>query len=95
VDLFDVAESAIAPGSAAALETLGKVAAVPGASGDPGAGGAPVAERPPARDELWVPIVLAVLVGLCIEWALYHRDVVIRGWRALTSRLRRPARGPA
>jgi hypothetical protein len=93
VDLFDIGESAIAPGSAAALEKLGTVAGA-GASAGPGAGGVPVVERPPARDELWVPLVLAVLVGLCVEWALYHRDVVTRGWRALTSRVRRPARGP-
>jgi hypothetical protein len=75
---------------------LGRAASQPGASGDPaGPGGAPV-ERPPARDELWIPILLVVLVGLCVEWALYHRDVVVRGWRGAMGRVRRrPAGGSA
>ncbi|HEU4918192.1 MAG TPA: VWA domain-containing protein [Candidatus Limnocylindrales bacterium] len=96
VDLFDVAESTITPGSPDAIERLGRTAPQPGASGDPAEpGGAPV-ERPPARDELWIPILLVVLVGLCVEWALYHRDVVVRGWRAMTNRVRRrPAGGSA
>ena len=93
VDLFDVAESTITPGSPDAIEKLGRAAVVPGASGAPNQPGATPVERPAARDELWIPIVLVVLVGLCVEWALYHRDVVIRGWRALTSRLRRRAAG--
>jgi hypothetical protein len=33
--------------------------------------------------------VLLVLVVLCVEWTLYHRDAVLRGWRALTARVRR------
>lgn len=96
VDLFDVAESTITPGSPDAIERLGRTAPRPGSSGDPAEpGGAPV-ERPPARDELWIPILLVVLVGLCVEWALYHRDVVVRGWRAMTNRVRRrPAGGSA
>ena len=92
VDLFDVDESAIAPGPNRVLEDLGKPLAVAGASGAPGgpAGAAdPVASRPNARDELWIPIVLIVLVGLCVEWSLYHRDAVTRAWRGLTGRLRR------
>jgi hypothetical protein len=95
VDLFDVGESAIGPGKASELEKLGRLAAP---VGSPGASPVPapaVADRPPARDELWLPIVLIVLVGLCIEWTLYHRDVVLRGWRNLTSRLRGPARRSA
>ena len=32
------------------------------------------------------------LVGLCVEWALYHRDAVLRAWRGLTGRLRRPVK---
>lgn len=90
VDLFDVGESTIIPGSAAVLEELGHAAPAPGASAAPDP---EVAARPPARDELWFPIVLIVLVGLCVEWALYHRDVVTRGWRGVTRRIRRPARG--
>jgi VWA domain-containing protein/aerotolerance regulator-like protein len=94
VDLFDVDESAIAPGPNRVLEELGKARAIAGASAVPGASGAPAgadptAGRPNARDELWIPIVLLVLVGLCVEWSLYHRDAVLRAWRGLTGRLRR------
>jgi hypothetical protein len=93
VDLFDVQESRIAPGSISVLEGLGRAAPAPGASASPGSGQAGVIERPPARDELWIPIVLLVLVGLLVEWALYHRDVVLRGWRAAKARVARPVRG--
>jgi len=95
VDLFDVDESAIAPGPNRVLEDLGKARIAPGASGEPGASGGPAAAidpaagRPNARDELWIPIVLLVLVGLCVEWSLYHRDAVLRMWRRVTGRLRR------
>jgi hypothetical protein len=61
----------------------------------PTASAAPAAaadSRPPARDELWVPILLIVLVALCVEWAVYQRDAVIRLWRSLNARL---GRGPA
>ena len=34
--------------------------------------------RPPARDELWVPIVLLALVVLIVEWAVYERDALVR-----------------
>ena len=92
VALFDVDESTIAPGSAAAIEALGTTSAAPspGASAGPdgGSGGAPV-ERPTSRDELWVPIVLIVLVVLCVEWALYHRDGLARIRRSLAARLSR------
>jgi hypothetical protein len=89
VDLFDVNESAIAPGPTRVLEDLGRAASpAPGASAGPGQGAA-VESRPNARDELWFPIVLLVLVVLCVEWSLYHRDTVLRGWRGLTGRLRR------
>ncbi len=85
VDLFDVNESTIAPGSAAALERLGTT---PGASPAPGAGtGAPAS----TRDELWIPILLLVLVALCVEWAVYHRDAVIRLRRSLWARFGRPS----
>ncbi|HEX5015366.1 MAG TPA: VWA domain-containing protein [Candidatus Limnocylindrales bacterium] len=91
VDLFDVGESTIAPGKASDLEKLGRQVAAepsPGASLAPGASPAPAGakDRPPARDELWLPIALIVLIGLCVEWALYHRDVVTRGWRNVTRR---------
>lgn len=94
VDLFDVDESAIAPGAATVIEGLGKARPAPGASAGPTTND-PAATRPNARDELWIPIVLVVLVGLCVEWALYHRDAVLRTWRGLTGRIRRPQGGPA
>jgi hypothetical protein len=91
VDLFDVDESTIAPGSAAAIEALGTTpggAPAPGASAAPGQ---PAVERPTTRDELWVPIVLAILGVLCVEWALYHRDGLVRIRRSLAARLGRDA----
>jgi len=93
VDLFDVDESTIAPGSAAAIEALGRVqASSPGASGGTGPGAGPATTRPTARDELWIPIVLIVLVALCAEWAVYQRDALVRVRRGLASRLgRQPA----
>jgi hypothetical protein len=39
-----------------------------------------------ARDELWVPIVLAVIAMLLLEWLVYHRDAVTRLWRGLRGR---------
>ena len=51
---------------------------------------APV-ERPTTRDELWVPIVLALLAFLCVEWALYHRDGLVRVRRSLSARFGRDA----
>jgi Ca-activated chloride channel family protein len=85
VDLFDVDESTIAPGSVAGIEALGTAVAPPG--GETPAG----TDRPTTRDELWVPIVLLVLLALCVEWALYHRDGLIRVRRSLAARLGRPA----
>lgn len=96
VAMFDVDESTIAPGSAAAIEALGAGASPdPAASPSPGTspttGGGVVTERPTSRDELWVPIVLLVLVVLSVEWALYHRDGLVRIRRAVLARL---GRGP-
>jgi hypothetical protein len=95
VDLFDIGESTIAPKAeaATALEKLGQAAPAPGSSA--AAVGATAEPRPAARDELWVPIVLLVLLGLCLEWALYHRDVIGRGRRAITARLRPATKGRA
>jgi hypothetical protein len=101
VDLFDVDESTIAPGSAATIEALGSTAVgepAPGASGAPAPSAAPTpapTERPTTRDELWVPIVLAILAFLCVEWALYHRDGLIRVRRSLAARLGRDPGTPA
>ena len=90
VDLFDVGESTIAPGSVTAIEGLGSVSDPSGAPGN----GAPT-DRPTTRDELWLPIVLLVLLGLCIEWGLYHRDAVVRMRRSLVARFGRQPGGSA
>jgi hypothetical protein len=86
VDLFDVDESTIAPGAAATIEGLGTG---PAPSAVPGAGAGEVTPRPSARDELWIPLVLLVLLVLSIEWAVYHRDAVIRIRRGFTTRIGR------
>ncbi len=94
MDLFDVDESTIAPGSVAAIEALGAVAGpsgAPGASATPGSGAAAVDPRPTTRDELWGPILLLVLIGLCVEWAVYHRDALIRIRRGFGARFGRQA----
>jgi hypothetical protein len=91
VDLFDVDESTIAPGSAAAIEALGTDAGA-GASPAPGQAGGEAVERPTTRDELWVPIVLLVLLALTVEWALYHRDGLVRVRRSLEARFGRGGR---
>lgn len=86
VALFDVDESTTTPGSATDIESLGTPV---------GPGGGEVAERPSARDELWVPVVLAVLALLLIEWTVYHRDAAIRLRRGLAVRLGRDPGAPA
>jgi hypothetical protein len=79
VDLFDVGESSIAPGSTAAIEALG--------SGTPGTADPVPADRPNARDELWAPLLLAVLAILLLEWAVHERDALARFRRGLAARL--------
>ena len=96
VALFDVRESTITPGDGRGLVELGAATAgEPGAS--PGtAGGPAVADaRPTTRDELWIPIVLLVLIALCVEWAVYHRDAVARIRRGFAARLGRAPGGSA
>jgi hypothetical protein len=105
VDLFDVAESNIAPGSVNALVALGGAtptaepsgsasptdatsSATPQPAGSPAAAAVAPVDRPPARDELWAPILLLVLLFLCVEWAVYQRDALTRLWRGLGGRLR-------
>jgi hypothetical protein len=98
VDLFDLGESDIAPGSPSSITALGpqpgasqspgaSPAATPDSTPEPGAsavpGGGVAEERPAARDELWVLIVLVVLVVLLAEWLVYHRDAVTRLWRGV------------
>jgi hypothetical protein len=82
VDLLDVDESVIAPGDPAKLTALGT------APGTGSGSGAPV-ERPNARDELWIPIVLIALVLLTLEWLVYERDTLARIRRAVAARLGR------
>jgi von Willebrand factor type A domain/Aerotolerance regulator N-terminal len=97
VDLFDVDESTIAPGDPATIAGLGTgpgASPAPGASG-PGGAGSGATERPTTRDELWVPIVLAILLFLCVEWALYHRDGLVKLRRSLGERLGRARAGSA
>lgn len=84
VDLLDVDESVIAPGDPAKLTALGTA---PGTGAGTGSG-AP-AERPNARDELWIPIVLTALVLLTLEWLVYERDTLARIRRAVAARLGR------
>lgn len=87
VDLLDVDESRITPGAPATIERIGEPRPSAGASTPPGSG--PAAEaRPAARDELWVPIVLAILAFLALEWAVYERDTLVRLRRALGARMR-------
>jgi len=89
VDLFDVNESTIAPGDPSTISALGTSTGAAPAPGASGTGGSTATERPTTRDELWVPIVLAILAFLCIEWALYHRDGLIKLRRSLGERLGR------
>ena len=93
VDLFSLDEAAIAPGSAATIERLGTG---PGGPPAPGAsaelGTLNPAPRTSARDELWRPLLLVVLVLLCVEWAVYQRDALVRIRRSLAVRWPFPRR---
>jgi hypothetical protein len=91
VDLLDVDESTIAPGDPAQLVAMGQVAAGPNpsASGGAGAGATAAVERPNARDELWIPVVLVALLVLTAEWLVYERDTLARLRRAIAGRLGR------
>jgi len=84
VGLYDVRESTITPGDGRGLVELGSAAGE-----QPGTAGGGAVERPTTRDELWIPILLIVLVGLCIEWAVYHRDALARIRRGFATRLGR------
>jgi hypothetical protein len=91
VALLDVNESTIAPGDISKLTALGEPGTSPGTS--PGTAGGAVPERPNARDELWIPVVLVALIVLTVEWLVYERDTLARLRRAVTGRIRgsRPA----
>ena len=94
VDLLDEDESNIAPGDIAVLTALGQPAASASPVASPGATGGPAAvaaagERPDARDELWIPIVLIALLVLTLEWLVYERDTLARLRRGVAARLHR------
>ncbi|HEY8168143.1 MAG TPA: BatA and WFA domain-containing protein [Candidatus Limnocylindrales bacterium] len=84
VDLFDLEESNIAPGDGARLTAIG---------GQPVTGG----EAGIARDEWWIPIALAALALLLVEWLVYERDGArrIRGWLGGLGRRPRTPKGAA
>jgi len=89
VDLFDLNESTTAPGSAAALERLGSTTAG-------GASGGAWNERPPARDDLWVPLAALALAFLVLEAFVFQRDALVRIRRRLgRGRGQRSSAGPA
>lgn len=95
VDLLDVDESNIAPGDVALLTALGQPDPSPGPAGggDPESG-AVAGDRPNARDEIWIPILLVALLVLTAEWMVYERDALARLRRGVAARLRRsPAAG--
>jgi hypothetical protein len=75
---FSVSVRVSAPGEAAAIEGLGAARA-----GEPGG----PADRPAAREELWGPLLLLALAILLVEWAVYHRDTILRARRALALRV--------
>ena len=82
----------IGPGGAASPAPSGSGAPASAAStGSPSASsgdaGSTTPDRPAARDELWIPIVLLVLAVLLAEWMVYQRDAVTRLWRGLRTRL--------
>ena len=79
-------------GSAAPATATPAPTGSPTASGGTGAG--TTADRPPARDELWVPIVLIAIAVLLAEWIVYQRDAVTRLWRGFRSRLGRGEAAP-
>jgi len=60
------------------------------ATASPGTGQSPaVVDRPNARDELWIPIVLIALLVLTLEWLVYERDTLARLRRGIAARLGR------
>jgi hypothetical protein len=80
------AAGSAAPGASGASSAAPatSASASPTGSGAPGAGtAAGAADRQPARDELWIPIVLVVLAILIVEWLVYQRDAVTRIWRGV------------
>ena len=80
-------ESTIAPGSVAALERLG--------SATTGGRGGDADGRPPARNDLWVPLAALALAFLVLEAFVFQRDALVRIRRRLgLGADGRPGRGP-
>ena len=78
-NLFDPAESRIAPADPTRIEDMGR-----GPSG-------PAAATTPTRAEWWWPLAAAALLLLTVEWLLFHRPTR----RTLGRLLRRTTRGGA
>ena len=78
-NLFDPAESRIAPADPTRIEDMGR-----GPSG-------PAAATTPTRAEWWWPLAAAALLLLIIEWLLFHRPTR----RTLGRLLRRTSRSDA
>ena len=88
-------QAATSPGPGASGASTATPSAVPGATAAPVTGSGRTQEpRQPARDELWVPIVLVALIVLSVEWLVYHRDAVTRLWRSVRRRQPAPERRP-
>jgi len=88
-------QAATSPGPGASGASTATPSAVPGATAAPVTGSGTTQEpRQPARDELWVPVVLVALIVLSVEWLVYHRDAVTRLWRSVRRRQPAPERRP-
>jgi Ca-activated chloride channel family protein len=82
-NLFDPAESKIAPGDPTRIEDMGR-----GPSG-------PGAPTTPTRAEWWWPLAAAALLLLCVEWLLFHRPTRRTLARMVGRRFGSGARGGA
>jgi Ca-activated chloride channel family protein len=82
-NLFDPAESKIAPGDPTRIVDMGR-----GLSG-------PAASTTPTRSEWWWPLAAAALLLLTIEWVLFHRPTRRALWRMLGRASRGAGRGGA
>lgn len=78
------------PGASGSGAPTASPAGSPGATPAPSGAAIGGTDRPSARDELWVPIVLLVLVVLMAEWLVYQRDAATRLWRGFRRRFGGP-----
>jgi Ca-activated chloride channel family protein len=95
--LIEGLASGAGPGSSPAASATTRPGGTPGAASpapsEAAAGIVDASARPPARDELWLPIVLIALFAIVAEWTVYQRDALIRLLRIVRQRLRRSAKG--